>query len=712
MIHTKSLIRRLAYVPWLLAFGLVLGWAGEAQAAITLTLDKDSIREEAGAVEIKITAKTDADIAAATNVILNWAQGETGSDDTVAPTPSATTQDQFGSRIGVLADPVPADNTFDRYLITLPTLVFPKDTKKDATVEGMITFTPHDDDIIGNDNTDAPADATTGSDADNIRIWITGSTGGSALDVAAASFDLIDNDQLSTTITLSYGDAKIAQDADPEDVTVTATLDGKVLDKALQFTLLLDDDLPATGRAVRDQDYRATGRPITIPKGAASGTAKVEITPLNVGAGAIRMTAADLMVTDPETGVQVYGIVNYVTADDAGTDQTGDDADDTLGDDFDETGASTHVSGIVADYNRDGDYEDTDVDGVKRGATFNRRIPLLVTSADNSITLDPTKEAAAKGIDPSQPSVREDVGEVVIDLDVTLLNKLTVPARVAFTIETPEDNPARRDIDYRATFSALTIAAGEETGQATLTLTVIDNDEQNTDKSFTVVATVAGAPPAKGTITIVDNETPTTEIMLSVDKDEVTAGTTEEIMVTGTINGMRFEDDVTVVLVLAAKGAKPNDIEATAQRDIDFDAVLRSLTISAGEITGSTSIEIEALKGGDKTVVVTQLESPTKNADGVAVNATAVKVTLKDVPAGEEPADPGALAFDTDIDIGATLFEFVAGMEREEPVQLPDVKGGAEGDRTYSTSALPAGLKFDAEKLTISVWRRSLQKRP
>ena len=32
MIHTKLLIRRLAYVPWLLAFGLVLGWAGEAQA--------------------------------------------------------------------------------------------------------------------------------------------------------------------------------------------------------------------------------------------------------------------------------------------------------------------------------------------------------------------------------------------------------------------------------------------------------------------------------------------------------------------------------------------------------------------------------------------------------------------------------------------------------------------------------------------------------
>ena len=28
MLHTKLLIRRLAYVPWLLAAGLVLGWAG------------------------------------------------------------------------------------------------------------------------------------------------------------------------------------------------------------------------------------------------------------------------------------------------------------------------------------------------------------------------------------------------------------------------------------------------------------------------------------------------------------------------------------------------------------------------------------------------------------------------------------------------------------------------------------------------------------
>ena len=33
MLHnTKLLMRRLAYVPWLLAAGLVLGWSGEAVA--------------------------------------------------------------------------------------------------------------------------------------------------------------------------------------------------------------------------------------------------------------------------------------------------------------------------------------------------------------------------------------------------------------------------------------------------------------------------------------------------------------------------------------------------------------------------------------------------------------------------------------------------------------------------------------------------------
>ena len=65
MIHTKSLIRRLDCIPWLLTIGLVLGWAGESTAQIAgtgytvlLTLDEPElrIRENAGKTPVKVTA--------------------------------------------------------------------------------------------------------------------------------------------------------------------------------------------------------------------------------------------------------------------------------------------------------------------------------------------------------------------------------------------------------------------------------------------------------------------------------------------------------------------------------------------------------------------------------------------------------------------------------------------------------------------------------
>ena len=76
MIHTKLLIRRLAYVPWLLAFGLVLGWAGEAQALIkdkAWTARREiSVREDAGEqkITVKVTAPNKDEARAATSVTL------------------------------------------------------------------------------------------------------------------------------------------------------------------------------------------------------------------------------------------------------------------------------------------------------------------------------------------------------------------------------------------------------------------------------------------------------------------------------------------------------------------------------------------------------------------------------------------------------------------------------------------------------------------
>ena len=80
MIHTKSLIRRLAYVPWLLALGLVVGWTGTAEAqSITLTLDKTEVREDAGTTEITVKAKAAAKVSGNVHVVLSYSH-PAGSD--------------------------------------------------------------------------------------------------------------------------------------------------------------------------------------------------------------------------------------------------------------------------------------------------------------------------------------------------------------------------------------------------------------------------------------------------------------------------------------------------------------------------------------------------------------------------------------------------------------------------------------------------------
>ena len=102
-----------------------------------------------------------------------------------------------------------------------------------------------------------------------------------------------------------------------------------------------------------------------------------------------------------------------------------------------------------------------------------------------------------------------------------------------------------------------------------------------------------------------------------------------------------------------------------------------------------------------KIVIVKALKSPRDNADGEPVVVDSVAITLKALPAGEEAAEPGALAFDTDVDLGVTTFSYVVG-EAIDALELPDVKGGTDDDKSYSVSGLPAGLSFDAATQTIS----------
>ena len=188
--------------------------------------------------------------------------------------------------------------------------------------------------------------------------------------------------------------------------------------------------------------------------------------------------------------------------------------------------------------------------------------------------------------------------------------------------------PAERDVDYTASFADLTIPAGDTEGTATLIFTPIDNDDRESPKGLRVIATVANGETSTAGIKIHDDETPTTVVALKADPTEVTSGAgPTEVTITGTINGGVFEDDLDVVLVL-----NPGTADA-AQRDTDYTATLRSLSIPAGEISGSTTIEITATNGADKKVEVKALKDVLiKNDDDDDVTSTSAIITLKAAP--------------------------------------------------------------------------------
>ena len=345
------------------------------------------------------------------------------------------------------------------------------------------------------------------------------------------------------------------------------------------------------------------------------------------------------------------------------------------------------------------------VSSTNRYALLESKLPQYVTIPPHFFEITTTPIVDLKnendGLTATPATVREGAGRQEIILRVTLKSALTEDTRVSFTINPQE---GRRDIDYTIALSDLVIPKGQTSASTTLVLTPVDNSAVNDARTFEVVATVgSGATEASETITIVDDETLTSQITLTASPNELNAGTgASEVTVRGTLDGQAFDEDVNVVLVVTTDTDDDGDMDdddKAATRDTEYTAILRSLTIPAGEIIGSQTISITPLAGGDKKIGLTALKSPVKNDDDEDVTVTTTVVTLKD--GDETTTAPGALAFEDDIDVVSTVFEYAVGTAIE-PFVLPATTGGI-GDKTYSVSAtLPAGLAFDADTRTLS----------
>ena len=523
--------------------------------------------------------------------------------------------------------------------------------EKKAT--GTLSLIPINDDVVDED----------------IPIVISGNAGRKT--VESATIALIDDDKESQNINLSADIVELNRFDGATEITVTATLDGKVLDEATSFALTIGDhpdltddpntdtdgdgdmdDADATKdnrEAQRDLDYTVTLTTLTIPSNSVSGTATITITPQNRLPGTIRVQSLDNDTDADALGIQI---------------------------------------------------ED---DG------------LTLSSVD--IKIKKEIAATADAITLSQESIREDAGETTIELTVTLTEALVEDKTVRLAVlpngavlpsgDTVTGTPTR-DVHYTLVFgSPFIIPAGATEGTTTFTITPT-NDTAVAQRGAIYIQVAVGAVLATKTIVIADDDANSMNISLTADPATISEGASAtDIAVTGTLDGKVFDDDVVLILTV---DSDPKDTDADgnvvdvveATRDIDYTARMRRLTIPAGSVSGTTTITITPVDDksveADETIRVTvpyannQITAQYADGDNVKLTVGTVDITLQDTGEGGTPSFAADAAIDDQTYmVGRAIADWV----------LPEASGG-DAPLTYSVSALPAGLEFDAVTRTLA----------
>ena len=587
------------------------------QADLELSVNPASVREDAGETDIEVTVAVTDDTAvdADTYVLLS----------------------------------ISGEGLNTRYLIGLTTLRIPAGEKRATEI---LTLTPINDDVI---------------DAD-LPIVISGNAGGGKT-VESTTLTLIDDDKDSQNIHLSVDVAELTRFDDATEITVTATLDGKVLNEATSFSLIIGDhpdladdpntdidddgdmdDADATKdnrEAQRDVDYSVTLASLTIPRNAVSGTATITITPQNQLPGTIRVASPDNDTDADAPGIQI--------------------ADDGL------------------------------------------------TLSPVDIKIKKEVAATADAITLSQESVREDAGATTIEVNVSLTDASVEDETVGLAVladgadlpsgDTVTGTPLR-DVDYTLVFGeSLTIPAGATEGTTTFTITPTNDTDVAAHGSIYIQITV-GAVLAIRTIAIVDDDANSMNIALTANPAAISEGAgTTDVTLTGTLDGKVFDDDVVMLLTIDADingDGAVNDDDAAATRDVDYSATVRPLTIPAGSVSGTTTITITPIDDrsveADETIRLTvpyankQITAQDDDGDDVTLTVGSVDITLQDTGEGGAPSFAAdASIADQTYSVDVAIADWV----------LPEASGG-DGELTYSVSALPAGLEFDALSRTLA----------
>ena len=764
MLRKKLLLRRLAYVPWLLAVGLMLGWSGKAVAD-----------EAAGSGEADHSDVTGHRHATDPYLRLSYKLGETGTadDDSVVVHWSTSYAKNFHSGNGEAAT---------TYTLTLVKgeIPSPSDIVADPTAVATAAFTG-DTGRVRRAALDFDSELTDAAEGKGF-YWVRMAVAvddedgspltGDALPIFAKQI-AIEPDYI-----LSVNPSSVREDAGPTDIEVKV----KVGDD-----MAVEQDTPVPSLTLGANQPGFNSRfgilfsPLVIPRGEKEVTGMIRFIPTVsdtpphddllvtiktdvAGSTDVVAGATDIRLVDTHkasTAISLSFSDATITKNDGATEievtatLDGKTLDDHVS--FDLTIDNTGANGTTI-ARRDVDYTAT-----LRPITIRRRqesgtatititplnegvgairvapskaetragatpaISIPVNPSSIEITAGP--EAGIKGLTALPFSIREDSETKNVRLEISLQNALLTDETVVFTIsDTDEDirelqgrsdigdrfnlaDDADRDVDYRAQVQALVIPKGETTATTTMTVTPINNNREDGLRAFKVTALVGGKTYSEG-ILITDDDTISDSIALEVSPAEINEsdGATS-VTVTGILNGKVFRDNVIVPLVINDDINGDNIVNAddkAATRDLDYTASLSALVIPGGQTQGTATITItptpnDGKEGDEKIGLKSSGEPEAVDEDGVKEKLIVVgtAITLKDVHAeGTQPTPVDPTRPTFAADAEIANQSYAVGTAID-PLVLPEARGGA-APLTYSISTLPAGLSFDAATRTLS----------
>ena len=464
----------------------------------------------------------------------------------------------------------------------------------------------------------------------------------------------ITENEIPPQIRLSVDPAEVSEGAGSTAVTVTATLDGVVL--TLDTAVL--SAVGATGDSARvGTDFETVESfEVSIAAGAASGSAMFTLTPLDDNtdespetvsvtgkAGDLQVTGTQLTLVDDE---QAPTATLHLTSPSIGEDGGSGTVTATLSHPSSEATTLT-VSAAAGANAADGDFTlsanstltidagDTSSTGTVTIAAVNNGVDApdkevtvsavavnaqgVNAPADVTLTIEDDEAAPTAVLHLTPPSIGENLGSSTV---TATLSHASSEVTTLTVVAAAGAHAAAGDFTLSAN-TTLTIAPGATSSTGTMTITAVNNNIDEPNKTVTVSAGASNTQgvtrPSSVTLTLVDDEgEPTAVLHLSSTSIPENGGSST---VTATLSHASTESTTLTVAVAAISPAVAADFTLSANT---------TLTIDAGDTSSTGTVTIEAVNND----VDTPNKEVTVRADAVnsaGVNAAAnLKLAIED----------------------------------------------------------------------------------